>query len=461
LSRIAWLRVHLLAPFLAVLLFPAVVVSAAGAAPAAGAAMLSDSTQRQSWRLENGLEVRTIHVPRAAAVSVTVAYRAGSGYDPADLEGLSELLAELQWTCAAGPTPERTRDEITGVRPLGWESRNGARLTRFTEIVTAQQLPGVLQEAARRMAGVTVTDADVKAARASVRRDLGRQYFGDPADALYWRTAALAHGADDPRLVRMAGVPALEKLAARDVSPWLKRWYQPGNASLAIVGDLAGLDIHALVGSLFGPVPGVAGLPDTVEVRLSGAKRHSPWKDLSAPLGSVAVLSPPLADSLHPGFYLGMLVTGPALAGTWGPATLPLTTRFQYSLLDEPELVRFYPPVTPGVTDPDLVAGALYEQLHMVSGQNVPAGILVRVKRSVRWLLGSELPSDLVRRLRTETGGLGTLSNGAATRALWKGDEFWAGYLARFDETKLGHNYFYSWITQPEHQSILLLTPER
>jgi hypothetical protein len=452
LPRIAWSRARLLVALVApLLLAPALTRSAE----------LPDSTVREAWKLENGLEVRTIHVPKAAAVSVTVAYRAGSGYDPADLEGLSELLAELQWTCAAGPTPERTRDEVTSVRPLGWETRNGARLVRFTEIVTPQQLPGVLQEAARRMAGVTVTDADVKAARTNVRRELGRHYFGDPADALYWRVAAIAHGADDPALVRMAGVPALEKLTAKDVTPRLRRWYHAGNASLAIAGDLAGIDVRALVGSLFGPLAGEPGLPDTVEVRLRGAKRRAQWRDLSAPLASVAVMSPPLADSLHPGFYLSMLVTGPALVGNWGPATLPLTSRFQYSILDEPELVRFYPPVPADASDPDLAVGALYEQLHMVSGQNVPAGILVRVKRSVRWLLGSELPSDLVRRLRTDAGGLGTLSNGAATRALWKGDEFWARYLARFDETKLGHNYFYGWITQPEQQSVLLLTPGR
>ena len=309
------------------------------------------------------------------------------------------------------------------------------------------------------MTGVTVTDADLRAARASIRSDLGRRYFGPVNDALYWRVAAFARGADDERLVRLAGVPAVEKLSVRDVTPWLQRWYHAGNASLAIAGDLAGVDVQAVVRSLFGGLEGGAALPDTVEVRLSGTRRTARYRDLGESLAAVAVTSPALADSLHPAFYLGMLVTGPALTHNWGAAPLPLTSRFQYSLLDEPELVRFYPPVPKDATDPEVVAGSLYEHLKVVGGMNVMAPMLNRVKRSVRWLIGGELPPDLRARLRTDTGGLGTLANGAATRALWLGDGFWARYLERFDGTMIGHNYFYEWITQPEHQSILLLTP--
>ncbi len=429
------------------------------AVSSARAATLPDSTVREAWRLTNGLEVRTLHVPNAAAVSVTVAYRAGSGYEPVALEGLSSLLAELQWMSAAGNAPERTREEMASVRPLGWECRPGTRLVRFTEIVTAQQLPGVLQDAARRMGGVTVTDADVRLALASVRRDVGQHYFGQVSDALYWRVSAIARGMDDEGIVRSAGLRGLERLGMRDATPWLQRWYHAGNASLAIAGNLEGLDVRALVQTLFGPLAGGVALPDTVEVRLNGARRTSSWKGLREPVGALAVTSPALADTLQPGFYLGMLITGPALIRAWGPAAVPLTSRFQYSLLDDPELVRFYPPVRPDATDPDALAGALYEQLMVVGGQNVLGSLLTRVKRSVRWLLGGELAPELRERLRTDVSGLGTLSSGMATRALWRGDPFWAAYLARFDATTLGHNYFYEWITTPEHQSRLLLLP--
>ena len=430
-------------------------------APAARAETLADSTVREAWKLPNGLEVRTMHVPGAKAVSVTVAYRAGSGYEPSALEGLSELLAELHFTGAAGDVPERTREELESLRPLGWESRPGARLVRFTEIATPAQLPGVLQQAARRMAGVTVDEPSVKRSLASVRADRGARYFGSPADALYWRTAAIAHGASDERMVKSGSLTHLEKTGARELAGWLQRWYHAGNASLGIAGDLSELDMRALVSTLFGPLKGGPALPDTVQDRLHGARRTSAWASLESPLGAIASSTPALSDSLHPAFYLGMLITGPALTHAWGAAKQPLTTRFQYSLLDEPELVRFYPPVAAGIHDPERVAGALHEMLVVVGGQQVVGTMMNRVKRSVRWLLGGELPSELRERMQSQAGGLGTLSNNMATRALWRGDAFWKDYLARFDRIALGHSYFYDWITAPEHQVVLLLTPPR
>ena len=58
------------------------------AAPAVGrTATLADSTDLQSWRLANGLEVRTRDIPRAGGVAITLGFRAGSGYDPASREG--------------------------------------------------------------------------------------------------------------------------------------------------------------------------------------------------------------------------------------------------------------------------------------------------------------------------------------------------------------------------------------
>jgi hypothetical protein len=428
-------------------------------APAARAEMLPDSTVREAWKLPNGLEVRTMHLPRAAGVSVTLAYRAGSAYEPAGLEGLSELLAEVYYTAAAGDVPERTREEMPSLRPLGWESRPGTRLVRFTEIATPAQLPGVMLQLAHRMGGVRVDDAGVKRALASVRRDRGARYFGEVADGLYWRSAAVARGLSDEQLVRINSLTNLDKLTAKDLAPWLQRWYHAGNASIAIAGDLSGVDMHKVVSSLFGPLAGGTTLPDTVEVRLKGARRVSTWKALEAPVGAVASYSPAITDSLHPSFYLSMLITGPALTHAWGGAKPPLTSRFQYSLLDEPELVRFYPPAPPESSDPERLAGALHEMLQVVGAQNVVGPMMNRVKKSVRWLLGAELPAELRERLQREAGGLGTLSSNLATRALWKGDAFWNEYLARFDRSSLGHNFFYEWLTVPEHQAVLLLTP--
>src|SRR5512146_601887 len=215
-------------------------------ATTARAALLPDSTVAEAWRLPNGLEVRTRHIPRTTGVSITLAFRAGTGYEPAGQEGLSTLLAQLEFMGEAGDVPGRTREEMASLRPLGWESRVGTRLVHFTEIATPQQVPGVLQQFATRLAGITMTDASLKTALAEARRQAGEQWFGDPGEALFWRAGALARGLNDEQIVRCAGMPGLSKLTPRDAAALIRRWYQPGNAALAVAGNLDGLDMHAL-----------------------------------------------------------------------------------------------------------------------------------------------------------------------------------------------------------------------
>lgn len=137
----------------------------------------------------------------------------------------------------------------------------------------------------------------------------------------------------------------------------------------------------------------------------------------------------------------------------------PLVSRFQYSIYDEPELLRFYPPMAADATDPDLIAGALYEQLQVIGGQLVMLPIMDRMRYSMAWLLGAPLPPEVLKSLQSAPNGLGTLTTGMATRAVWHGDAFWSGYLDRFMTLKLGHGFFFEHLADAAHQTTLLLTP--
>jgi hypothetical protein len=95
----------------------------------------------------------------------------------------------------------------------------------------------------------------------------------------------------------------------------------------------------------------------------------------------------------------------------------------------------------------------------VVGGQVANNVTLEKVRRSVVWLLGAEIPHEIIARLRTDPGALATISNGYATRALWLGDSYWADYRRRFMSLRIGHNYFYEWLADAKHQTTLLLTP--
>jgi hypothetical protein len=111
----------------------------------------------------------------------------------------------------------------------------------------------------------------------------------------------------------------------------------------------------------------------------------------------------------------------PSLSKNWGAPGPPLVSRFQYSLFDDPEIIRFYPPIAKDTTDPDLLAGALYEQLTAIGGQMVTVPIMERVRQSVAWLLGGPMSPDLRRGMARDPAALGTVASGMATRAIRQG----------------------------------------
>ncbi len=444
-------------PLFATVLLLALAVCAPRAATAAH--LLPDSTLADSWRLANGLEVRMRHIPGARGVAITLAYRAGEASEPADRRGLASLLAELQFTSPAGTIPERSRQEMESLRPLGWALEVHNHVVLLTEVAASEQLPGVLRQVATRMRGVQVTDSSFAHALRSVRRDLGERAFGAPGAALYYRVRAVAGGLDDNGILRAATAGDLAGLGATRASALLRTLYVPANASLAIAGDFSNVDLRAVVEHEFADIPGGTAAPDTAQVRLRPDARISTLGGLAAPVGVVGVIAPALDDSLHPAFYLGTLLAGGMWTNTLGAPAAPLASYFNYSVLNEPELAQFSTPVPVGTTDPLVLRTKFGDVMEEFRGMAVTAPVIRMMRANVDWLLGGPLPAGLLRESRLDPGVLGMLTMSMATRACWRGDAFWDTYRERFENSKRGHSTFLRWMEAPEHQALLLLTP--
>lgn len=455
---------HPLVRRIATFLFPLVLLlatlAATVAAPTAPAAavVLSDSTTTDSWRLANGLEVRVRNVPGAAGVAIVVAYRAGTGYETVGREGFAPLLAELEYTATAGDTPERTREEMSSIRPLGWGLKINERLTVLSEIASPEQFPGMLRQVATRMRGVTPTAADLQAAIAMVRNDLGNRQFGRADLGLYYRVRDLALGTSDEQVLRRASGDGIKSVTLKEALTGLRRLYVPANASIAIAGDLRDLDIHALVAQEFGGIPGGTAQAELPMPVLKPALRAAPFSGLDHSAGALGVFAPSLDDSLHPAFFLSMVITGPWFTDKFGRPAPPLTSRFQYSLFDEPDLVRFYPEPLPTDTDPAVLNTQFSPLVDVLAEATLERKDYDAVRRSVSWLLGGTLASGAKKQFREQPGALGTMATSMASRAIWRGDGFWDLYRQRFETTSRGHNTFAHWIADPEHQAGLLFT---
>ena len=430
---------------------------------AAAAETLSDSTVAESWTLPNGLRVATRSIPRAPIVIAIVAYPLGFEDDPPGREGLAHLMAEVAFMAPAGDIPGRTRRELDSLRPRGWNIHVARRFTHLAEAATPAQFPGVLRQVATRMAGVTVSDDLVRAARTRVASELRRDFATRPDLALYYRLAQMAVG--DPRRAADAWSDprSLEAIATREVDEAIRRTYVPANAVLSLAGDFRGINVRALVDREFGSLPaGTRMTPPARPDTLSAAARTETRSGIDHPVGGIGIIAPALTDSLHPSFFLSALVLGAQCGKLWGEPASPLTSRFQYSILEEPDLVRFYPDVFADQEDPDHLSRTLATMTYAVGQMNIPFDTVVRIKNSVLWLLGGPLPPDLLGQVQSTSGVLYNVCSSQATRTLWGGEAFWADYRKRFDPyTSQNLDFWAGYVVNPARQVRLIFKPKR
>ena len=434
------------------------------AAAHAGARMLPDSTWLESWQLSNGLKVVTLDIPGCRAVAVTVAYPTGSDDDPPGTPGLARLMAEVEMTAPAGDTPERSRAEMESLRPLGWSLKTNPRAIQLSEVATREQFPGVLHQVAGRMRGVSVTPEALKPALASVRRDVGEHLLGNPDDALYYQSRAYAAGEGEKDVIDQAGARALAGIDARTLGERMRATFVPAGAVLALAGGLEGFNVHALVENQFAGLP--AGAPPARAADPAGAGFHPSVRsvardDIHRPIGVIGVRAPALSDSLHPRFFLSMLVMGEFCHQSWAPVP-PVSTRFRYSILDEPDLVRFYPATAPETTDAGALGRELRQTLGALNAMVVLANEYQGYRYGVLWLLGGPMTKRVLAQVRSDGAALNNLCNNLAARELTGGEAFWSRYRVRFLEpVEPGMSDWARWVCLPEHQVALLFTPQR
>lgn len=448
---------------IACLAFPALACLVPAAARAgAGPDTLSDSTWVDRWTLSNGLEVTVRHIPACNGVAVVAAYRVGRDQDPEGREGLADLLCEVLFTAATGEEPERSREQMNDLRRMGWNLQVAPRFSLISEVATVERFPGVLRLMASRMRGVTVTDSILAQARRTTLREQGERYMGSPELALFSQLRAVALGVTDEELVRRLAGLTLKGVSVREVGERLNRLYVPANAVLALAGNLDGVDLRALVRTLFEDIPGGTAQPEPPPSRLTAAGRALQRLSLDRPLGAIGIIAPAITDTLHANFYLNSLLIGQFCEREWGAAEAPLTFRSRYPILADPQLVQFFPPVAPGETDPGQVGVAFQDAVEKLAVTVVGMATFDELRLNHQWLFGGALTPSLLRRVRLHSGTLHTLASTLAVRALWGSGEFWDRYLARFtNPRRTGGARWTDYFQSPDHIVRLLLIPTK
>ena len=423
---------------------------------------LADTTIVDSWQLQNGLRVVTRDIRRAPGVSVTLAFGTGSEQDPQGREGRALLLAHAAFLSAAGEFPQRSLAELEKARPLGWRIEVGRRHTRLTEVATIEQFPGVLHQFAQRLGSLKPAAPGLAAAKKGVTSQLSENYRGQLAVALSYQVRELgAPGGYEGALAYAAG-KGVEAATLREVQDALGALYIPANAVLSLAGNLSGsgIEVKRAIEGEFGGIAGGTRAPETPAQPIVPGFKIVERTGIDRPFGVIGLIAPALSDTTHPSFYMHSLLVGAHLIRGWGRSE-QIPSPFQYSLLDDPEMLRFYPPITPSDVDSLRIRESYNEGILALSRTAITRDEYSQLHASVVWMLGGPMNLDLRPRARTDPGVLAALSTTAAMRELWGGEAFWAPYRERFiavdrPEFARWSDYFLS----PGHQVQVMFAPE-
>lgn len=419
--------------------------------------VVPDSTILDISQLSNGLRVVVRHIPRANHVAITLAWPVGSDSDPQGQAGRASLLAELLMTAGAGDTPDRTREELDRLRPDGWGAGVSPRVTQITEIGSRAQFPGMVRQLSQRLRGVTVSDSALHHAFASLRADLRAQRSPTSTGELYAAVRQVGRGTYEPNAAE-AGLRALGKLKPAELQKLLGETFVPSGTVLSLAGNLGEMNLPALIEKEFGSIPSGEKPPGTPVLPIKAGSRDAHRSGLARPAGSLAIIAPALDDSLHPSFYLSMLFLGGYAAKQWQPAAPPLTSRFQYSLFDDPDLVRFYPTPGPGTAADSALDHEFNGLVSKMGSMMFPPESYDALLRGVAWLVGDPLPPEMLVRARRDPRMLATLAANQAVRELWGGEPFWNEYRRKLvpDRMKEFHIWVIYLLDQANRVKVLL-----
>ena len=419
--------------------------------------VMVDGTTCERWTLRSGLRVVTRHIPGARTTAITLCYRLGTREDPPSREGLAELVGQVAFTGRSGDVPARSMLELEQLRPAGWSLGVGPYLTVMTEACPTEFLPSVLHQVGERLLGVAVSDTSLRRSRTEVQRRLRANYDMQPEKTLHFLSGEMVAGRSAERAMRYATGKGLEGVSSADVATLLKDRLCPANTVLAIVGNLDGFNLHALTEQqLAAAAPGTAAPPLAWGNGFASvASLGRP--DLKAPLGVVAIIGPALTDTMHAYFMAFTVSAAAPLSRAWGKPEPPMNSRFQYSLVTDPQLVRFYPPVTQKVSP----ATAMDATLNTNSDAIVDSSAIAVAAETMIWRTGGPLPGDLLKRARTDATVIHTLASTLASLESYADESFWEQYRARllrahtFDLSLFFKLYF-----DPKRRVELVLHPQ-
>jgi len=347
-----------------------------------------DLTAARVEHLQNGMTLIVLEDHSLPVVSVQMLYRVGARNETTGATGLAHFLEHMAFRDS-----ENFPDSglVSSIYAAGGEWHGYTWLDQTTYFATApkESLDLLLRIEADRMARLDISGPDVDVERGAVITEL-HSYENDPASVLQDNVMYLAFLAHPYRNNTIGWESDVAALSYDDVLAFYQQHYHPGNAILAVVGDVRSSEVLEQVNALFAAIPGkpATPLPHTIEPLQNGERRIRLQGELDRKYLKIVYRAPAANSPDYTAFLLAQDILGGGsgvsfLQNDWGTpvrADAPLA-RVASSANPEAgnggELSTWFPPsaqdyvfVINGTFAPDdneaAIESAIEQQIHTV-----------------------------------------------------------------------------------------------
>lgn len=273
--------------------------------------------------LDNGLTLIVLEDHSLPVVSVQMLYRVGARNETAGATGLAHFLEHMAFRSAQNFPATQL---VSSIYAVGGEWHGYTWLDQTTYFATAprQQLDLLLRIEADRMARLDLQKTAVLAERGAILAEM-HGYENDPMSVLHDHVLYLVFLAHPYRNNTIGWASDVGQISHAELVNFYRQHYQPGNAVLAIVGDIQADQVIRQVRHYFGKLPGKGATPapHTVEPEQTGERRIHLRGGLERKYFKVAYRAPAANNSDYAAFLLAQeLLAGGSgvsfLQNDWG-----------------------------------------------------------------------------------------------------------------------------------------------
>lgn len=262
---------------------------------------LRDATVRT---LDNGLMVLVLEEPAFPVVSVQMLYRVGARNEVPGLTGLAHFVEHMAFR---GSEHFPDTGLVSSIYAVGgeWHGYTYVDQTTYFSTARASELDLLLRIEADRMSGLDIAPDDLPAERGAVLAEM-HGYENDAAAVLHDATTFVSLLAHPYRNNTIGWESDIRAIGHADVVSFYRRHYHPGNAVLAIVGDVSTPAVMQRIAELFAGQDGgpPTALPVTPEPTQAGVRRIRLEGDVDRKRFQIAWHAPAAVDPDYPAFLL-------------------------------------------------------------------------------------------------------------------------------------------------------------